>query len=249
MENKIYNIDNLQLLKTIENNTLDFIYSDILYGTGKNFGVYKDINANRDEVYDFYYLRLEEMHRILKDTGSLVLQMDKRINHWIRIMLDEIFGYNNFRNEITWCYSGGGITKKKFTPKSDVIIWYSKSERYFFNPQFIPYVGTQKAHPYSKDREEKSKRGKHLEDWWADINSFGGSTNHPERKKIGYPTQKPEALMKRILDSWTKEDDFVGDFFMGSGSFLYVAKENNRNYIGCDISKIAFKITEKRLLD
>jgi DNA modification methylase len=231
----------------MEDNYIDFIYSDILYGTGKNFGAYKDIVADKGEVFDFYYPRLAEIHRVLKNTGSLVLQMDKRINHWIRNILDDIFGYESFKNEITWCYSGGGITKKKFTPKSDVIIWYSKSEKYYFKPQFTPYTGVQKAHPYSKDRDEKSKRGKHLEDWWADINSFGGSTNHPERRKIGYPTQKPEALMKRVIDAWTQENDIVADFFMGSGSFLYVAKENNRNYIGCDISKEAYDITKERL--
>ena len=118
-----------------------------------------------------------------------------------------------------------------------------------YNPQYIPYTGIQKAHPYSKDREEKSKRGKHLEDWWVDINSFGGSTNHPERKKYKYPTQKPEKLMCRILKSWSNEGNLVADFFMGSGGFLSCAKKLNRNFIGCDISEMAFRITEKRLTE
>jgi DNA modification methylase len=247
IQNKIFLMDNLKLLNEIDDNTIDFIYSDILYGTGKNFEEYKDIKPNKKIVSDFYYERIKEMYRVLKNTGSIVLQMDKKINHWLRIILDEIFNYKNFRNEITWCYSGGGVSKNKFPHKSDVLIWYSKSNIYTFNPQYIPYTGIQKAHPYSKNREEKSKRGKHLEDWWTDINSFGGSTNHPEKKKYRYSNQKPELLMKRILSSWTNENDLVADFFMGSGSFISCAKEMKRRYLGCDISEIAFNITNKRL--
>jgi len=147
--------DNILVMHKIEDSSLDFIYSDILYGTGRDFREYTDIKAEINTVSEFYRPRFEEMHRVLKDTGSIVLQMDKRINHWIRILLDEIFGYNNFRNEITWCYSGGGVSKKKYSCKSDVLIWYSKSSSYYFCPQFIPYTGKQKAHPYSKNREEK----------------------------------------------------------------------------------------------
>tara|TARA_Y100000310_G_scaffold344334_2_gene456509 strand:- start:76 stop:750 length:675 start_codon:yes stop_codon:yes gene_type:complete len=223
------------------------IYSDILYGTGKNYGSYKDLPSNRKIIFNFYVPRFKEFHRILKNTGSIVLQMDKRINHWVRNILDNIFGYERFLNEITWCYSGGGVSKGKFSPKSDVLVWYSKSDQYYFKEQFIPYTGIQKAHPYSKNREEKSKRGKHLEDWWIDINSFGGSTNHPERRMIGYPTQKPEKLLERVIDTFSKEGDLVADFFMGSGTSLAVAKRMNRKILGCDISKEAYEITLNRL--
>ena len=247
MINKIFYSNNIDILKQIDDDHINLIYSDILYGTGKDFKQFKDIKATKQNIENFYYPILIEMKRILKDTGNIVLQMDKRINHWIRILLDEIFEYNNFQNEITWCYSGGGTTNKKFSPKSDVIIWYSKSKNYYFKPQFIPYTGIQKAHPYSKNREEKSLRGKHLEDWWIDINSFGGSTNHPEKKQFKYPTQKPEKLMYRIIDSFSKENDIVADFFMGSGTFIKVAKENNRNFIGCDNSLEAYNITKKRI--
>ena len=245
--NSIYLMDNTELMKSIKSKELDLIYSDILYGTNKNFGQYKDIKSNKEDVFKFYVERMKEMHRILKDSGSIILQMDKKINHWIRTILDDIFGYNNFMNEITWCYSGGGVSKKKFSPKSDVLIWYKKGETYTFNPQYIPYTGIQKAHPYSKDREFKSNRGKHLEDWWSDINSFGGSTNHIERREIGYPTQKPESLMKRVIDAWSNERDFVGDFFMGSATFLKVAAESRRNFIGCDNSEEAYNVAKKRL--
>ena len=245
--NEVYCEDNLSFLKKIDDEIIDFIYCDILYGTGRNFGSYIDIRADKEIVFSFYLPRILEFYRVLKNTGSIVFQMDKRINHWIRNLFDDVFGYQNFRNEITWCYSGGGVSSTKFSPKSDVLIWYSKSEEYTFNKQFIPYTGEQKAHPYSKNREEKSLRGKHLEDWWIDINSFGGSTNHPERREIGYPTQKPELLMKRVVDTWTNEGDLVADFFMGSGTFIYVANKLNRNFLGCDILEDAVKITKKRL--
>ena len=96
IEKIIYN-DNLIVAKKINDNSIDLIYSDILYGTGKNFGAFKDIQAIKKEIEEFYTPRLIEFHRILKVTGNIVLQMDKRINHWIRIILDNIFEYNNFR--------------------------------------------------------------------------------------------------------------------------------------------------------
>ena len=130
IQNQIYKMDNLTLLNKIENNTINLIYCDILYGTGKDFGAYKDIKSDFKIIENFYFKRLEEMKRVLTSNGSIVLQMDKRINHWIRLFLDDIFGYENFRNEITWCYSGGGVSKKSYPAKSDVIIWYSKSDQY-----------------------------------------------------------------------------------------------------------------------
>lgn len=243
----VYHEDNLITLDRIDNNFLHLIYSDILYGTGRDFGEYRDIKATKQDVEEFYLERLLKMCNKLSHEGNIVLQMDKRISHWIRLLLDDLLGYENFRNEITWCYSGGGVSSRKFSCKSDVILWYSKSKDYYFKPQFIPYTGSQKAHPYSKNREEKSERGKHLEDWWSDINSFGGSTNHPERRLYGYPTQKPEALMERVIDTWSKKGDNVGDFFMGSGTFLAVAEKKGRNIVGCDISKTAYEMTKKRI--
>ena len=91
--------DNLEYMKTLPSNSIDLIYNDLLYGTGRNFGDYKDIKADRKTVEDFYIPRITEMHRLLKDTGSIYLQMDTRINHWMRCIMDDVFGYNNFRNE------------------------------------------------------------------------------------------------------------------------------------------------------
>ena len=92
--------DNLEFMKTLKSGSIDLIYSDILYGTGRDFGDYKDLPSNRQTIDDFYIPRIAEMHRLLKDTGYIYLQMDTRISHWLRVVMDDIFGYNNFRNEI-----------------------------------------------------------------------------------------------------------------------------------------------------
>ena len=120
-------VDNLELLLSQPDESVDLIYCDILYGTGRNFGDYQDLKPIRSEIEAHYFPRLKQMHRVLKSTGSIYLQMDTKINHWIRCLLDEVFEYGNFRNEIIWCYSGGGRKKKDFAEKHDVIYRYSKN--------------------------------------------------------------------------------------------------------------------------
>ena len=94
--------DNLNLMAEIEDNTVDLIYCDILYGTGRKFADYQDLKPKREIIEEHYIPRIKEMHRILKDTGSVYLQMDYKISHWIRCILDDVFGYSNFINEIIW---------------------------------------------------------------------------------------------------------------------------------------------------
>lgn len=111
--------DNLELMAEIKDNTIDLIYCDILYGTGRNFGDYQDLKPIRSEIENHYLPRLIEMKRVLKQNGSIYLQMDTRINHWMRILMDDIFGYENFRNEIVFAYNGGGVSKKCYPKKHD----------------------------------------------------------------------------------------------------------------------------------
>ena len=106
--------DNLELMEEIQDNTIDLIYCDILYGTGKNFMDYKDLYPMREIIESHYIPRIKEMHRILKETGSIYLQMDSRISHWVRCILDDVFTYGNFRNELIWCYNTGGKSKNGF---------------------------------------------------------------------------------------------------------------------------------------
>ena len=125
--------DNLELMKTIESNTIDLIYCDILYGTGRKFTDYQDLKPIRSEIESHYLPRIKEMHRILKPTGSIYLQMDTKINHWIRCIMDDVFGYDNFVNEIIWNYKTGGASKKYFPRKHDNIFLYTKTKKYTFN--------------------------------------------------------------------------------------------------------------------
>lgn len=134
--NKVFQMDNLELLKELPNNSIDLIYSDILYGTGQDFGDYQDIKTDRCEIEKFYLPRLVEMRRVLKNSGTIYLQMDYRINHWVRCMLDDVFGYDNFINEIIWHYSKMNATNSKFIQNHDNILMYGKTKEYIFNMQF-----------------------------------------------------------------------------------------------------------------
>lgn len=132
--------DNLEVMKQLPSNYIDLIYCDILYGTGRDFGDYKDLRAKRKEIENFYIPRIKEMYRLLKDTGSIYLQMDTRINHWMRCIMDDIFGYNRFVNEI--CVkkrSNAQNTPVSFYRRNhDVILFYTKSKDYTFNKQYRP---------------------------------------------------------------------------------------------------------------
>ena len=141
--------DNLELLKSQPNESVNMIYCDILYGTGRNFGDYQDLKPIRNEIENHYLPRLIEMKRVLKQNGSIYLQMDTRINHWIRCLMDDVFGYSNFRNEIIWAYRSGGKTKKTFSSKHDIIYWYSKSENYTFNIEQL-YIPNKNGGSYKK---------------------------------------------------------------------------------------------------
>ena len=236
-------------MKRISDDFIDLIYCDILYGTGNKYDEYADLKVDRKNIKEFYLPRFEEMHRILKQTGSVYIQCDWRINHWIRIILDEIFGYKNFRNEIIWCYAGGGIPNNDFPRKHDVILRYSKNDNYFYQPIYREYSeGTkQRGRTAVKGKYAKiglRKEGTPVNDWWYDVPKITSPTD-PE--KLGYPTQKPEALLERIIKASSNECDLVADFFCGSGTTLAVAKKLGRNFIGCDINKEAVKITKERL--
>ena len=241
-------VDNLELLLSQPDESVDLIYCDILYGTGRNFGDYQDLKPIRSEIEAHYLPRLKEMHRVLKSTGSIYLQMDTRINHWLRILMDEVFGYDNFRNEISWCYTVIQKEGKYFPKKHDVILMYSKSENYNFNTQYIPYKKSNKNNGVKSDNwEEKYKefdnRGKAVEDYWIDLPML----NSRSKERNGYKTQKPKALIERIIKASSNEGDTVADYYLGSGTTAVVCKELNRNFIGCDINPKAIEITNARL--
>lgn len=257
--NRIENCDNLDLMRSLPDNHIDLIYCDILYGTGRNFGDYQDLKPIRSEIEAHYIPRIKEMHRILKDTGSIYLQMDCNISHWVRLILDDIFGYGKFVNQIVWCYSLGGKSKNCFSKKHDIILFYTKSNYYTFTPIKINRkpnshmkVGVdEEGRKYQEKVDKKSGKvyryyldeGKVAEDYWTDIETL----NREDKERLRYQTQKPKALIERIIKASSNEGDLVADFYMGSGTTAEVCQDLNRNFIGCDINPRAIEMTKKRL--
>lgn len=250
-------VDNMELLKSQPAESVDLIYSDILYGTGRNFGEYQDLKPKREVIEEHYIPRIKEMHRVLKPTGSIYLQMDTRINHWMRILMDKVFGYDNFQNEIVWVYRTQGFSRSKWSEKHDVVLFYSKCKAFTFNLEdvreneigestqkrwhkeikefgMIPTKKNSKTYwnsPYSPPRD------------WIDMNALPQA--HTERN--GYPTQKPKDLIRRFVLASSNENDVVADYYLGSGTTAEVCKELNRNFIGCDINPNAIELTKTRL--
>ncbi len=251
--------DNLDLMKTIESNTIDLIYCDILYGTGRNFGDYQDLKPIRSEIEAHYLPRLKEMHRVLKSTGSIYLQMDTRINHWMRILMDDVFGYDNFRNEIVWCYNSQGKTTKQWNKKHDVILFYSKSDAFIFNSDIVKdSISDLTYRRFKKEIDTFGyytvlKNGKRTQysladgslpkDWFEDVTYI----SRDNKELTGYPTQKPKELISRFVLASTNEGDLVADFYAGSFTTAEVCKDLNRNFIGCDINPRAVEIGLQRL--
>ena len=231
--NKVYCMDNLELLKQIPDESINIIYNDILYNTGRNFKDYNDNLGTPQQAMEWYKPRLIEMKRVLKDNGSIYIQCDYRLVHYLKVEMDNIFGINNFINEIIWKYGLGGSGKKSFSKKHDNILFYSKSNDYIFNIQ------------YEEATSNKLKGcKKKMTDVWSIAN-----INNMAKERVGYDTQKPKELLQRIIKASSNKNDVVADFFCGSGTSLVVAKELGRQYIGCDINPRAVEITNKRLED
>jgi DNA modification methylase len=239
-------VDNMELLKSQPNESVDLIYSDILYGTGRNFGDYQDLKPNRVEIENHYLPRLKEMHRVLKSTGSVYLQMDTRINHWMRCIMDDIFGYNNYLNEIAWVYDLADNSKTNYPKKHDCILFYKKGKEHTFNCDAIRIdydSATKKRYNGTKvgrgNKTELNVLGKVPNNVWRDIDI--------QRNNNIYATQKPKALIERIIKASSNEGDTVADYYLGSGTTAEVCKDLNRNFIGCDINPKAIEITKARL--
>ena len=197
----------------------------------------------------FMSVRLVEMHRVLKPTGSLYLHCDPTANAYMRLMLDSIFGSENFRNEIVWCYAGGGIPRQDFPRKHDTILRYTKSGKYVYNPIYRPYSeGTMergrtqvKGRYFTRGLREE---GTPINDWWTDVAKITSPTD-PEKR--GYPTQKPLALYRRLIETSSNEEAMVLDPFAGCATTCVAAEQAGRQWIGIDLSPMARGITLDRL--
>lgn len=212
-------------------------------------------------------LRVVEIHRVLKPTGSFYLHCDPTASHYLKLILDAIFCTQggDFQNELIWCYSIGGKSKNKFGKKHDVILFYTKSNRdtHTFNQQSAAIPRKANSHmkvgidsdgrQYQEKMDKKTKKvytyyldeGKIAEDYWTDIETL----NREDRERLGYPTQKPEALLERIIKVSSNEGDVVLDAYCGCGTTVAVSQRLNRQWIGIDITYQSISLILKRLED
>lgn len=212
---------------------------------------YGDIWTN-DEYLQFMYERLVIMRELLSDTGSIFLHCDWHKAPHLRCLLDEVFGPENFRNEIIWSYKSAGMSTSTFPRKHDNIFYYSKTDDRKFYPIYVPHdekvikrFQRDENGPYQLVNGKKyymNPQGKPVEDVWEILLA------NRDSQRTGYPTQKPEALIERIIRCATKEGDLVLDCFMGSGTTQAVAMKLGRRFIGADINLGAIQTTTKRLL-
>ena len=212
---------------------------------------YGDIWTN-DEYLQFMYERFILMRELLSDTGSIYVHCDWHKMHFLRMLMDDVFGSNNFLNEIVWSYKTGGVSKNTFARKHDTILFYSKSSNYKFNTQYYKSYQAKKynfSERYPELWDEEKQQWYHnavCRDVWEDIFVLGTETEISE--KTNYPTQKPEALLRRIVLASSNPGDIVFDCFMGSGTTQAVAMKLGRRFIGADINLGAIQTTTKRLL-
>jgi len=211
-----------------------------------------------DSFISMIYERLKLMKDLLAEDGSIYVHCDWRVKSYIRLILDEIFGKENFRNEIIWHYFMGGKPKRFFANKHDTIFFYSKSSSWFFNEEqleterILPYVPSLKSEkgveeiacPNCNKGSGVWKSKVKMDDVWDLSGVFNMS-----KEWIDYPTQKPETLIERIIKASSKEGDIVTDFFMGSGTTLAVAEKLGRKWIGSDLGKFSIHTTRKRMID
>ena len=267
--NTIHLADNLDFLRELESGTIDLIYIDPPFNTGETqkmvrLKTVQDDDGDRvgfqgrryrtekqgsaaysdsfDDYMEFLRVRLKEAKRVLTATGSIFLHVDQHESHYCKVLMDELFGRDSFMNEIIWSYDYGGRSKKRWPSKHDTIFWYAVDPtHYTFNYDSIDRV------PYLAPElvgKEKAERGKVPTDvWWQTIVPTNG------KERTGYPTQKPLAILNRIVKVHSNPGDIVLDFFGGSGTTGVAAATNDRKFVLVDANEEAVQIAAKRLSD
>lgn len=261
--NRLFWGDNLHVMRQLPNESIDLIYIDPPFFSGRQYNV---IFGDKNELRSFSdiweggmpgYLiwlnaRLYEMKRLLKKSGNIFVHLDEHAIHYCKVEMDKMFGYHSFVNEIIWHYTGGGRSKRYFSNKHDTLLWYTrmgKNGKFFFDIDAVrvPYKETS---GYAKGgikgasgkRYMPNPKGTPVDDVWdiPIINPLAG-------ERIGYPTQKPEKLLERIIAGCSPKNGVVADFFCGGGTTPAVAQRLDRRWIACDQSRVAVAITADRL--
>lgn len=233
--------DNMQVLPLIPDNCVDLVYIDPPFNTGSTRVGRSGSYPDRNERYiPELQIRIGEILRILKPSGSLFLHLDPSWSHYCKVMVDSVFGRDSFMNEIVWAYDFGGRSKARWPRKHDVIFWYAKSpDDYVFRRDEcdkIPYMAPGLVGP------EKAKKGKYPTDvWWHTI------VGTASKERTGYPTQKPRGVIDRIVKVHTYPGDVVLDCYAGSGTLGESSMVLDRNCILVDQEVSSKNAVEQRM--
>lgn len=252
--------DNLAVMRGLADESVDLIYADPPFFSGRQYrgtgsdaldrAVFSDVWEGGMPAYLAWLApRLVEMKRLLRPTGTLFVHLDEHAVHYAKVEMDRIFGSDHFINEIIWHYTGGGRSKRYFSNKHDTLLWYGRGPVWTFNVDAVrvPYQRTS-GYARSGIVSARGKRylpdpaGTPVDDVW-DI----PMVNPLARERTGYPTQKPEALLERIVAAASNSGDVVADFFCGSGTTPAVAERLGRRWLASDVSQAAITVTMTRL--
>ena len=256
--NTLYQGDNLQILRNMPDESVDLICTDPPFNTGKDWGAFSDKWEGGLKGYlKFMEARVVECRRVLKDTGSLYLHCDSKASHYLKVMLDSVFGIDNFRNEIVWFYRKFGQGGKNFKQNHDIILYYATKECAFnrlyedFSPKTVKpkYKRVMVDGKWVEDKDTlmdsvRTHDGVAMGNVWEI--SF---INSQAKERLGYPTQKPLALYERMIQASSNQGDIVLDPFAGSGTTLDAAESLGRKWIGIDVGDEAIEIIQTRLRD
>ena len=267
--------DNLQAMKTLLQmkergqlvnadgiSGIKLIYIDPPFATKREFQGSQEERAYQDKIagaefVEFLRKRLMFMKNLLSDDGSIYVHLDWRKCHYIKVVLDELFGENNFRNEVIWHYRRWSAGSDQFQRQHEVLLLYSKGQNPVFNVMYEPYTeGTLRRWKGIKRKTSINESGKliQVEDTEGHQGANMGDVwpisiiNANANERTGFPTQKPEELLDRVIKASSMPGDLVADFFCGSGTTVAMAEKLGRKWIGVDCSKLAIYTTQKRLL-
>ncbi len=258
--------DAVEEASRIAEGALDAIYIDPPFGTGivrQGRGLrYADRADDPEAFVSWIEPLLEHSRRALASHGSLFVHLDYRAVHYVKVALDRLFGRDRFVNEIVWCYAVGGKSRRGFGRKHDTILWYARGEDWAFYPDAVRVPRRGGSHmrvvldggaPVQEKTDRKTGRvyrypvadGKVPEDWWIDVETL----NHSDRERTGWPSQKPERLVERILKAVTVPGNHVADWFAGSGTTAAVAQRLGRRFVTVDREPEAIDVCVARLAE